>query len=126
MADDDVYAKALKKVREYRGPNAKLGEGPMAELAPEVDRLKDEFLWGVLWSDPSIDIKTRSLCTITALMVLGKEEQMKNHMGWALNVGVTKEQLVSLISQMLIYGGLAGAHNAMRVAREVFKEKDLL
>ena len=59
-------------------------------------------------------------------MMLGKEEQMKNHMGWALNVGVTKEQLISLISQMLIYGGLAGAHNAMRVAREVFKEKGLL
>jgi 4-carboxymuconolactone decarboxylase len=126
MADDDLYAKALKKVREYRGPNAKLGEGPMAELAPGVDRMKDELLWGVLWSDPALDIKTRSLCTITALMVLGKEEQMKNHMGWALNVGVTKEQLVSLISQMLIYGGLAGAHNAMRVAREVFKEKGLL
>lgn len=123
MADQDLYAKALKKVREYRGPDAKLGEGPMAELAPEVDRMKDEFLWGVLWSDPSLDIKTRSLCTITALMVLGKEEQMKNHMGWALNIGVTKEQLVSLISQMLIYGGLAGAHNAMRVARDVFREK---
>ena len=126
MAGDDLYAKALKKVREYRGPDAKLGEGPMAELAPAVDRMKDEFLWGVLWSDPALDIKTRSLCTITALMVLGKEEQMKNHMGWALNVGVTKEQLVSLISQMLVYGGLAGAHNAMRVAREVFKEKGLL
>lgn len=126
MADDDLYARALKKVREYRGPDAKLGEGPMAELAPVVDRMKDELLWGVLWSDPALDIKTRSLCTITALMVLGKEEQMKNHMGWALNVGVTKEQLVSLISQMLVYGGLAGAHNAMRVAREVFKEKGLL
>ena len=126
MADEDLYAKALKKVREYRGPDAKLGEGPIAELAPEVDRMKDEFLWGVLWSDPALDIKTRSLCTIAALMVLGKEEQMKNHMGWALNVGVTKEQLVSLISQMLIYGGLAGAHNAMRVARDVFTEKGLL
>lgn len=123
---DDLYAKALAKVREYRGPGAKLGEGPMAELAPEVDRAKDEFLWGVLWSDPCVDIKTRSLCTIAVLSVLGKEEQLKNHIGWALHVGVTKEQIVSILSQMLIYGGLAGAHNAMRVAREVFGEKGLL
>lgn len=123
---DELYKKALAKVQEYRGPSAKLGEGPMAELAPEVDRMKDEFLWGVLWSDPALDIKTRSLCTISALMVLGKEEQMKNHMGWALHVGVTKEQLTALISQMMIYGGLAGAHNAMRVAREVFREKGLI
>lgn len=123
---DERYEAALRKVREYRGPNAKLGEGPMAELAPEVDRLKDELLWGVLWSDPSIDIKTRSLCTISALIVLGKEEQLRNHMGWALNIGVTKDQIVSIISQMMVYGGLAGAHNAMRIARDVFKERGLL
>lgn len=123
---EDLYAAALEKVREYRGPDATLGKGPMAELAPEVDRKKDEFLWGVLWSDPAVDIKTRSLCTISALMVLGKEEQLRNHMEWSLNIGVTKEQLVSIISQMMIYGGLAGAHNAMTIARELFQEKGLL
>lgn len=122
--DDRLFEAALEKLREYRGPDATLGVGPMAELAPEVDRMKDEFVWGLLWSDPSVDIKTRSLCTISVLMVLGKEEQLKNHMGWALNVGVTREQLVSIISQMLIYGGLAGAHNAMRIAKEVFDEAD--
>ena len=123
--DDEIYAKALAKVKEYRGQNAKLGEGPMAELNPELDRLKDELLWGVLWSDDSVDIKTRALCTISVLMVLGMEEQLRNHMGWALHIGVTKEQLVSVISQMMIYGGLAPAHNAMRVARDLFREKGL-
>jgi 4-carboxymuconolactone decarboxylase len=123
--DDKLYQKALDKVREYRGPDATLGKGPMAELNPELDRLKDELLWGVLWNDPCVDIKTRSLCTISVLMVLGMEEQMRNHMTWALHIGVTKEQLISIISQMMIYGGLAPAHNAMRVARDLFKEKGL-
>lgn len=117
---NDLYAAALAKIREYRGADAELGHGPMAELAPRVDRLKDELVWGEIWSDPSVDIKTRSLCTISVLIVLGKEEQLANHMGWALHVGVTKEQITSIISQMMIYGGLAGAHNAMRVAKEVF------
>lgn len=119
---DDLYDAALAKVKEYRGPDAELGHGPMAELSPRVDRLKDELLWGEIWSDPCVDIKTRSLCTISALIVLGKEEQLGNHMGWALNIGVTKEQIVSIISQMMIYGGLAGAHNAMRVAQGVFEK----
>ena len=123
---DELYDKALKKVREYRGPDARLGTGPLAELAPAVDRAKDEFLWGVLWQDPSVDIRTRSLCTIAALAVMGSEEQLKNHMGWALRIGVTKEQIVSILSQMLIYGGLTRAHNAMRVAKELFTEKGLL
>ncbi len=126
MSDDKLYRAALAKVKEYRGPDATLGEGPMAELAPEVDRIKDEFLWGYIWSDPVLDLKTRSLCAISALIVTGKEEQLRNHIGWALRIGITKEQVVSLISQMLIYGGLPGAHTAMRVARDVFREKGLV
>jgi len=97
----------------------------MAELAPDVDRAKDEFLWGLLWSNPSVDIKTRSLCTISALAVMGIEEQLKNHMRWALHIGVTKEQLVSILTQMMFYGGLARGHNALRCAAEVFKEKGI-
>ncbi|HVY20283.1 MAG TPA: carboxymuconolactone decarboxylase family protein [Bauldia sp.] len=120
----ELYAKALAKAQEYRGDKAKLGEGPLARLAPEVDRLKDELLWGVLWSEPSVDLKTRSLCTISALIVLGSEEQLRNHMRWALSIGITKEQLVSICSQMLLYGGLPATHTAMRVASEVLAEKE--
>ncbi len=123
--DDALYAKALAKVKEYRGQDAKLGGGPMGDLNPRLDRLKDELLWGELWSDDSVDIKTRSLCTISVLMVLGMEEQLRNHMTWALHIGVTKAQLVSIISQMMVYGGLAPAHNAMRVAQDLFREKGL-
>ena len=57
---------------------------------------------------------------------LGKLPSMDTAEGWALHVGVTKEQIVSILSQMMIYGGLAPAHNAMRVAKELFKEKGLL
>ena len=121
---EELYKKALAKVKEYRGESATLGGGgPMAELAPEIERLKDELLWGAVWSDPAIDIKTRSLCTISALIVLGKDEQLGNHIGWALNIGITKEQIVSLIMQMMVYGGLPTAHCALNVANEVFKKK---
>jgi 4-carboxymuconolactone decarboxylase len=119
---EDLYQSAVAKIKEYRGADAELGHGPMAELAPRVDRLKDELLWGEIWSDSSVDIKTRSLCTISALIVLGKEEQLANHMGWALHIGVTKDQIISIVSQMMVYGGLAGAHNAMRIAQGVFEK----
>jgi 4-carboxymuconolactone decarboxylase len=125
LVDDTLYDAALKKVKEYRGENAELGHGPMAELAPEVDRLKDELLWGAIWSDSSIDIKTRSLCTISALMVLGIEEQLANHMQWALHCGVTPQQLYSLASQMMVYGGLPRGHLAMRLAKEAVEKAGL-
>ncbi len=119
---EELYKKALTKSREYRGEGSKLGGGPLSKLAPEVDRLKDELLWGVLWSNPAVDLKTRSLCTISALMVLGIEEQFRHHVKWALNIGVTKEQIVSIITQMMFYGGIARAQMAIKVANEIFTD----
>lgn len=118
----DLYEAALAKVKEYRGESATLGGGISGALAPEVERLKDELLWGQIWSDPAIDIKTRSLCTISALMVMGLEEQLANHCRWAKHIGVTDEALISLASQMLVYGGLPRGHNAMRVVNSVIDE----
>lgn len=126
FGSDELWEATMKKVREHRGPEAKLGVGNMAELSPVLDRMKDELLWGVLWSDPCVDLKTRCLCTISVLAVSGLEEQLKNHMAWALNSGVTKEQIVSILAQMTIYGGLARGHNSMRVAKELFVEKGLM
>lgn len=120
---EELYNRALAKAKEYRGEATQLGKGLRAKLAPKVHRLKDEFLWGVLWSNPAVDLKTRSLCTISALMVLGQEDQLRSHLRCALNVGIAKEQVVSIITQMIFYGGLPTAHNALRVADEVFKEK---
>ncbi len=118
----ELYDAALAKVKEYRGQDAKLGGGPMGELAPEVEKLKDELLWGQIWSEPSIDIRTRSLCTISALMVMGLEEQLANHCRWAQHLGVSDEALISLATQMMVYSGLPRGHNAIRVVKSVIDE----
>ena len=123
---DDRYAAALALVKGYQGIDATLGNGPLAEFAPEFDRLKDELVWGVVWSDHTLDVRTRSLCTIAALTVLGSEEQLSNHIAWALNVGVSKAEVIALVVKMTIYGGMPVAHSAMRVANKVFADHNLL
>ncbi|HJT25105.1 MAG TPA: carboxymuconolactone decarboxylase family protein, partial [bacterium] len=50
--------------------------------------------------------------------------QLKSHIKGALNVGVTKEQIVELILQMAVYAGFPAAMNAMYAAKEVFKERE--
>ncbi|GAA3942824.1 carboxymuconolactone decarboxylase family protein [Microbacterium soli] len=120
----DVYAKAEEIVQTYRGESGTLGKGISGQMAPEVERRKDELLWGTIWADPAIDIKTRSLCTISALMALGIEEQLLNHCRWALHLGVSREALISLASQMMVYAGLPRGHNAMRIVKEALDSAD--
>ena len=95
----------------------------MAELAPEVMELVDSAVYGEIYNRPAVNLQTRSLCTIAALTVLGHSPQLiRRHIQGALHIGVTKEQITEIISQMVFYGGMPAAINAFRVAKEAFDE----
>ena len=71
-------------------------------------------------------LKTRELCTVSALTVLGTIPQLKEHIVAALNVGNSPTEIVEIIMQMSAYCGFPKSINAMMAAKEVFIEKDLL
>ncbi|MBI3967273.1 MAG: carboxymuconolactone decarboxylase family protein [Chloroflexi bacterium] len=73
-----------------------------------------------LYTGSALDPKTRSLCTLAALIVLGHEEEVKLHVYGALNNGATQEEIEELLMQMSVYGGVPVAINAWAVARRVF------
>ena len=68
--------------------------------------------------------KIRSLCTVAALIVLDKPNQLPGHITGALNYGWTKEEIVELITQMLFYGGYPTAVNSLAAAAKTFEEYD--
>ena len=95
----------------------------MAELAPEVTELVDSVVYGEIYNRPAVNLQTRSLCTIAALTVLGHSPQLiRRHIQGALHIGVTKEQISEIISQMVFYGGMPAAINAFQVAKETFDD----
>ena len=111
--------------QRYYGPdNNPVPPAAMAELAPEVMRLVDSVIYGEIYNRPAVDLKTRSLCTIAALVVLGHSPMMiKRHISGALHIGVTQEEISEIISQMVFYGGMPAAVNAFRMAKEAFDER---
>ena len=120
----DLRRAAADFRRRYYGPRGNPGPpSAMAELAPEVMELVDSVIYGESYNRPEVNLQTRSLCTIAALTVLGHSPQLiRRHIQGALHVGVTKEQISEIISQMVFYGGMPAAINAFRVAKETFDE----
>ena len=56
-----------------------------------------------------------------ALTAMGNAApQLKVHINAALNVGVSKAEIVEIIIQMVAYAGFPAALNAMALAKEVF------
>jgi Uncharacterized homolog of gamma-carboxymuconolactone decarboxylase subunit len=65
------------------------------------------------------------LCTIGALTALGNgPRQLRAHINGALNLGISREEVVEVIVQMALYGGFQCAQNALLLAAELLDERD--
>lgn len=96
------------------------------DIAPDMSRFVVEFPYAEIYTRSKVDLKTRELCTVAALTVLGTIPQLKDHINAALNVGNSPEEIVEIIMQMSAYAGFPKAINGIVAAKEVFVQKDLL
>ena len=80
--------------------------------------------WGDVWQREGLDLKTRSLITVAALVTLAREDQLKGHLWRALDNGVTREEIREVFLQVGIYAGVPAAIDSFRIAREVFESID--
>ena len=75
--------------------------------------------WGNTWQREGIDLKTRSMITVSMLVALGRMHELKIHVRGALNNGVTKEELLEIFMHASVYCGFPAAVDAFRTASEV-------
>ena len=105
-------------------------EGALAEkydaLVPDFAESLVEWAYGRHYARPNLDLKTRQLCTISALTVLGGQTapQLKINIKHTLAAGATREEIIEAIWQMAVYGGLPAAINGLNAAQELFDELD--
>jgi len=92
----------------------------LGDFAPKLAELTDDVLFGDVWERPLLSKRDRSLVTCAALVALGKTEQMNFHFPRAVENGVTKEELVELITHMAFYAGWPNAMSAVTKAKELF------
>jgi 4-carboxymuconolactone decarboxylase len=99
-----------------------LGYTLWREFDPELAKELSLFITGRLYSRDVISQKQRELCAVAALTVLDRADELGLHIHAALNVGATREEIVEVIFQMLIYGGAPVMGEGLRVARRAFQE----
>ena len=96
----------------------------LKETAPKLAQLTDDVLFGDIWERPGLSKRDRSLITCTALVALGGTEQMNTHFPRALRNGVTRDELIEMITHMAFYSGWPSAVTATMRAREIFARLD--
>lgn len=105
-------------------------EGQLSEkyddLVPDFAESLVEWAYGRHYARPGLDFKTRQLCTLSALTVLGGQTapQLKINIRHTLAAGATRTEVIEAIWQMAVYGGLPAAINGLNAAQELFDEMD--
>ncbi|MBS6076742.1 carboxymuconolactone decarboxylase family protein [Citrobacter cronae] len=93
----------------------------LQDIAPDFARYLLEFPFGDIYSRPGLDLRNREIATVAALTALGNAApQLKVHIGAALHVGLTQDEIVEVIMQMAVYAGFPAALNGLFAAKEVF------
>ena len=101
---------------------SKPARGPYADIAPALDEITQRVLFGDVWERPGLSKRDRSLITVTTLIAGYRTNELPFHLKRALENGVTKDELVELITHLAFYAGWPAASTAVGIARQVFVE----
>lgn len=97
------------------------GREQLGDFAPLFARLNDDVLFGEVWNEESIDLKTRCIVTVVSLMASGiTDSSLGYHLQNAKNHGVTREEIAAVITHAGMYVGWPKAWAVFRQAREIW------
>ena len=100
------------------------GRQQLGEFAPEFAHFNDDILFGENWNNQDIDVKTRSIITVVALMSQGiTDSSLKYHIMNAKNHGVSQKEMAAVITHVAFYAGWPKAWTVFNLAKEVYDEK---
>jgi 4-carboxymuconolactone decarboxylase len=95
------------------------------DLAPALADYTDQVLFGDVWQRPGLALRERSLITVASLVALYRHNELPFHIGRALDNGVTRDELIELITHLAFYSGWPTASTALPIAKRVFDERGI-
>ena len=94
----------------------------LRNVAPKLIEYTEKVVFGEVWERPGLSKRDRSLVTVAALTALYRPEQLRGHLQRALANGVTKDEIIEVITHLAFYSGWPNAMNAAALAKDVFEE----
>jgi 4-carboxymuconolactone decarboxylase len=97
---------------------------PWGDIAPRLTEITDEVLFGDIWRRPGLSPRDRSLVTVASLISLYRTNELPFHLKKALENGVTRDELVEVITHLAFYAGWPTAGTAIGIARQVLADAE--
>ncbi len=102
------------------------GRDQLGEFAPDFARFNDDILFGENWNNRDIDLKTRCIITVVALMSSGiTDSSLVYHLENAKSHGVSRAEIAAIITHVGFYAGWPKAWAVFRMAKDVWKDEEI-
>ena len=95
----------------------------MREEFPFLAEATEAYALGDVWSRPGLDDRTRQLAAVAAFAAIGERTFMRVHASYALNIGVTEEELKEIVYMVTVPAGFPKAIAASQTLSELFSER---
>ena len=123
--EDARYERGLGRLDDITRGQGRAVVDALSKTSPAMARYVVEYPYGDVFCREGLDDRQRELATIAALAALGyAEPELRVHIHGALNVGVTREEVVETMILMSVYAGFPAAIHGIKAAEAVFDERD--
>ena len=80
------------------------GRNQLGDFAPMFAHLNDDVLFGEVWNEEAISVKTKCIITVVSLMASGiTDSSLAYHLQNAKAHGVTKAEIAAVITHTTMY-----------------------
>ena len=100
------------------------GRTQLGEFAPMFAHLNDDVLFGEVWNEDVLDVKTKCMITVVSLMASSiTDSSLVYHLQNAKAHGITKEEIAAIITHATLYVGWPKGWAVFRLAKAVWNEE---
>ena len=93
------------------------GKNAFGDFAPGMVHYTDRVLFDEVWNREGLSKRDRSLVTVAALTAMGKTDQLKFHLAFARQNGVTDDELKEALLHLAFYAGWPNGMGATGVLK---------
>ena len=124
MGEDPARERGMKVRREVLGDeHVDRAVARTTEFTADFQDLITRYAWGEIWTRPGLDRPMRSAITLTALVALGRFDELAMHVRAARRNGLSDDEIKEVLLQTAIYCGVPAANSAFAVASRVLDDE---
>ncbi len=120
---DSAHERGMRVRREVLGEDhVDAAVASTTVFTADFQDLITRYAWGEIWTRPGLDRRTRSCITLTALVALGRLDELEIHVRAALRNGLSEDEIEEVLLHSAIYCGVPAANAAFAVAQRVLAD----